>query len=138
MEFEYNTREEAFEAAKAAVGCEVRLDEERSAHPGVRAVYATDDPEVYINDLNARFEACVHGQCRNFWVRATFTAEEVRRKVGEAWAGIQGVDEAVRAIEGIPLLPSDAKATILRVLRSERAALRSRLEDFVPVEALDI
>jgi hypothetical protein len=131
---EFDTREEALEAARKCLGGEVGRNAMMSDNAG-HDVFKSENG--WINDLNCRFEVNFYDgrKSENFWVKEKFTAEEIRGYLTQAWIQLEGV-RSVGAAVAESLLDDAAKGTIGRILAAKEDEANSVIRQFVPKELL--
>ena len=132
---EFDTREQAFEAAKKALGCEVTLDDADQGKPGWYPIYRGENG--WICDLNCRFEVNFNSEMKSecFWIKQKFTEGEVKHLLVQAWLDLQGIEEVVHTISH-NIADDDLRNTLYSILDAKKAAAKAMVERFIPAELL--
>ncbi len=126
---EFDTREQALEAARAFTGKQNFVLGENDN------TYTFDGG--WISDLGCRFEVNFNDgrKSENFWVKQKFTAEEIRACLTQAWIQLEGV-RSVGAALAESLLDDAAKGAIGRILAAKEDEANRVIRQIVPQELL--
>ena len=125
---EFDTKEQAWEAAKAFAGVKALV--EREAH-------IFDFGDGWISDLGCRFEVNFNDGRKSecFWVKQKFTEDEVKHRLTQAWITLEGV-RSVGAAVAESLLDDSTKGAIGRILAAKEDDANRVIRQFVPAELL--